>query len=245
MRIIIILRKDKLLPILVFGTVLGGLLLLLSILYRVVPARSRLGQTTILIDPGHGGIDGGTQDRAGNLEKDINLSIAHKIRTQLVQCGVNAIMTREDDSELAPYQPGRGGRHRRDLAARIEQARRTKALFLVSIHCDWSTAAHRRGMVAFYYYRNPFGKKLALSIQEELNKIQPQPQKAAPGQYYLLEQPGINGVIVEVGFLSNPEEAALLQQADYQEKIALAIAQGILRALPAAAGRPTTTPSSP
>ena len=118
-------------------------------------------------------------------------------------------MTREEDTELAPYQPGRGGRHRRDLTARIERARSAKALYLVSIHCDWSTAPTRRGMVAFYYYRNPVGKNLALSIQEELNKIQPQPQKAAPGKYFLLEQPGINGVIVEVGFLSHPEEAAL------------------------------------
>ena len=235
MRIIIILRKEKILPLVALCTV-AGLLLLFSVLYRVMPARSRLGQTTIVIDPGHGGIDGGTQDRAGNLEKDINLAIAHKIRAQLAQSGVNVVMTREDDSELAPYQPGRGGRHRRDLTARIERAKSAKALFLVSIHCDWSTAADRRGMVAFYYYRNPVGKTLALSIQEELNKIQPRPQKAAPGRYFLLEQPGINGVIVEVGFLSNPEEAALLRQPDYQEKIALAIVRGILRTLPEAMG---------
>ena len=242
---IIILQKEKLLLILALFTVLGGLLFLFPILHRVIPARSKLGQTTILIDPGHGGIDGGTQDRAGNLEKDINLAIARKIRTQLAQCGVNVVMTREKNTELAPYQPGRGGRHRRDLTARIDRARRAKALFLVSIHCDWSTAANRRGMVAFYYYRNPTGKNLALSIQEELNKIQPQPQKAAPGKYFILEQPGINGVIVEVGFLSHPEEAALLQRPDYQEKVALAIAQGILRVLPVSAARPSAAPSQP
>ncbi|HHW12010.1 MAG TPA: cell wall hydrolase [Firmicutes bacterium] len=244
MRIIIILRKEKILPLIALSTVLAALLLC-SILYRVIPARSRLGQTTVVIDPGHGGIDGGTQDRAGHLEKDINLAIAHKIRAQLVQCGINVVMTREDDIELAPYQPGRSGRHRRDLTARIERARNAKALFLVSIHCDWSTAAERRGMVAFYYYRNPVGKTLASSIQEELNKIQPRPQKAVPGKYFLLEQPGINGVIVEVGFLSNPEEAALLRQPDYQEKIALAIARGILRAIPAVTAQPGAVPAPP
>lgn len=242
---IIILRKERFLLFLSLFTVLGGLLFLFPFLYRVIPARSRLGQTTILLDPGHGGIDGGTQDRAGNLEKDINLAIARKIRAQLIQCGINVVMTREEDTELAPYQPGRGGRHRRDLTARIERARSAKALYLVSIHCDWSTAATRRGMVAFYYYRNPVGKNLALSIQEELNKIQPQPQKAAPGKYFLLEQPGFNGVIVEVGFLSHPEEAALLQQADYQEKVAFAIAQGILRALPTTAAHPSPASSPP
>ncbi|NLC52432.1 MAG: cell wall hydrolase [Firmicutes bacterium] len=242
---IIILQKEKILLLLALFTLLGGLLFLFPLLYQAILARSRLGETTILIDPGHGGIDGGTQDYTGNLEKDINLAIARKIRAQLAQCGVQVVMTREEDTELAPYQPGRGGRHRRDLSARIERARKAKALFLVSIHCDWSTAAQRRGMVAFYYYRNPVGKNLALSIQEELNKVQPRPQKAAPGKYFILEQPGINGVIVEVGFLSNREEAALLQQPDYQEKVALAITQGILRVLPAAADRAAAAPTPP
>lgn len=232
---IIILQKEKVLLILYLIGILGALFVLLPARHWTTPARSRLGQTTILLDPGHGGIDGGTQDRHGHLEKDINLAVALKIREQLTQCGVNVVMTREDDTELAPYQPGRRGRHRRDLSARIERAKSVHARFLVSIHCDWSTAANRRGMVAFYYYRNPAGKNLALCIQEELNKIQPQPQRAAPGQYFILEQPGITAVIIEVGFLSHPEEAALLQRPDYQEKIALAITQGILRALAAPA----------
>jgi len=231
-RIIIILSKEK---ILFFLSLLGiGLTLALvaPFLLRTAPAGSKLKKATILIDPGHGGIDGGTRDAQGHLEKDINLAIGLKIRDYLRQSGVNVVMTREDDRELAPYEPGRSGRHRRDLSSRIEQAKKAKALFLVSIHCDWSTDPKRRGMVAFYFYRNPAGKKLALAIQEELNKIQPTPHTAAPGRYFILEQPGVTGVIVEVGFLSHPEEAALLRQTAYQDKIAFHIARGILQVLP-------------
>ncbi|NLY90692.1 MAG: hypothetical protein GX081_03695 [Firmicutes bacterium] len=242
---ILILSKDKILFILsLLGLGLTLAFLAFSLL-RITPAESKLKQTTILIDPGHGGIDGGTQDAHGHLEKDINLAIALKIRDYLRQSGVNVAMTREDDRELAAYEPGRSGRHRRDLSSRIERAKKVKALFLVSIHCDWSADPKRRGMVAFYYYRNPAGKNLAFAIQEELNKIQPTPKKAAPGRYFILEQPGVTGVIIEVGFLSHPEEAALLQRPDYQNKIAFGIARGILQVLPALiSGQDPTAPAS-
>ena len=229
---IIILNKEKTF----LALYLLGILLLLPFLFPYLLQTTLTGgsipRATILIDPGHGGIDGGTQDAQGHLEKNINLAIGIKLRDQLRQSGVNVVMTRADDTELAPFQPGRGGRHRRDLNTRVEQAKKAKALFLVSIHCDWSTDAKRRGMVAFYYHRDQVGKNLALTIQEEINKIQVSPQKAAPGKYFVLEQPGVTGVIVEVGFLSHPEEAVLLRRADYQEKIALAISRGILHALP-------------
>ena len=228
---IIILNKEKTFLALYLVGILLLLPLLIPYLFQTNLTGGKIQRATILIDPGHGGIDGGTQDAQGHLEKNINLAIGIKIRDQLRQSGVNVVMTRAVDTELAPFQPGRGGRHRRDLNARVEQAKKAKALFLVSIHCDWSTDAGRRGMVAFYNYRDQVGKNLALTIQEELNKIQTSPQKAAPGKYFIIEQPGVTGVIVEVGFLSHPREAVLLQQADYQEKIALAISQGILRAL--------------
>jgi N-acetylmuramoyl-L-alanine amidase len=228
---IIILEKEKTFLALYLLGILFLLPLLFPNLLQTTLTGGRVQRDTILIDPGHGGVDGGTQDAQGHLEKNINLSIAVKIRDQLRQSGVNAVMTRVDDRELAPFESGRGGRHRRDLQARVEQAKITKALFLVSIHCDWSTDPKRRGMVAFYYHRDQVGKNLALILQEELNNIQAPPKKAAPGKYYLIEQPGVTGVIIEVGFLSHPEEAALLQQADYQEKIALAVTRGILQAL--------------
>ncbi len=224
---IIILQREKVL----FGLYLFGILLCLPILlpYLTAPTEGRLSRIPLIIDPGHGGIDGGTQDHQGNLEKKINLEIALKLRDQIRQSGLTVLMTRETDIELYPYIAGRRGRHRRDLQTRIEKAKTANCQFLVSIHCDWSTDQTRRGMVVFYNQQNRSSKELAFAIQEELNHLQPTPQKAAPGRYFVLEQPGLTGVLIEVGFLSHPEEAALLQNPDYQEKIAFAISKGILR----------------
>lgn len=230
MRIIILNREKALL-----GLYLLGILLCLPVLlpFFVTPqlTEGRLNRTSVVIDPGHGGIDGGTKDRYGNLEKGINLEIALKLRDQLRQSGLNVLMTRETDTELFPFLPGRTGRHRRDLQARIEKVKTANSLFLVSIHCDWSPEKTRRGMVVFYSHRDQPSKNLALAIQAELNKIQIKPQKAAPGKYFVLEQPATTGVLVEVGFLSHPEEAVLLQKPEYQEAIAFGISKGILRYL--------------
>lgn len=191
-------------------------------------AQGRLSQLTLLIDPGHGGVDGGAHDEHGNLEKHINLAIGLKIREQLKASGIKIVMTRDKDTDLAPFRPGQRGRHRRDLMARIEKARNNNCLFLVSIHCDASVETRRRGAFVFYNYLSAESKELALAIQQELNQLQQRQFKAAPGKYLIIRQTGVTGVLIEVGFLSNPEESALLQQEDYQSKLALAIARGIL-----------------
>lgn len=228
MKIIILTREKLQLFIYLLGIILC-LFILFPYFSSTKYAQGKLNKKSILIDPGHGGVDGGAADHLGNLEKDINLAIALKLRNQLRQSGLNVFMTRETDTELSPFVKGRQGRHRRDLSARIEKAKTTGSLFIISIHCDWSTDRARRGMIAFYNYQDPDGKKLALILQEELNKIQTTPQKAAPGDYFIIKQPGISGVILEVGFLSNPEEAVQLQNKEYQERIVLAIANGILQ----------------
>ncbi|NLW56020.1 MAG: hypothetical protein GX050_05300 [Firmicutes bacterium] len=226
---IIILNREKALFVLYLLGILLCLPVLLPYLTQPLFTEGRLNRTPMIIDPGHGGIDGGTKDHHGNLEKKINLEIALKLRDQLRQSGLPVLMTRETDTELFPYIAGRRGRHRRDLQTRIEKAKAANCQFLVSIHCDWSTDRTRRGMVAFYNHRNQASKNLALAIQDELNKLQTKPQKAAPGKYFILEQPGVTGVLVEVGFLSHPEEAALLQNPEYQETISFGISKGILR----------------
>lgn len=192
-------------------------------------AQSVLRKLTILIDPGHGGIDGGTQDYRGNLEKDINLSIGLHLKNQLQQSGLNVLITRESDVDLSPFISGKKGRHQRDLLARIKMAKENNSLLLISLHCDYSTASYRYGAVAFYNYLSPISKEFALAVQEEVNKIQRKPQKAVPGKYYLIRQHKLTGIIIEVGFLSNHEEADLLQDVKYQEKLALAIGRGILK----------------
>lgn len=192
-------------------------------------SQGKLNALTLLIDPGHGGVDGGAQDRNGHLEKDINLAVAKYLREHLRQSGLNIVMTRETDTDLAPFQSGRTGRHRRDLLQRIAKAKENRCLFLVSIHCDAFTDSGRRGAFTFYNYQSPESKALANAIQSQLNRFQQKNFKAAPGKYLIIRQSGVTGVLVEIGFLSNPQEADCLQNPTYQERLAIAIAAGILQ----------------
>ena len=187
----------------------------------------QIGDMIILLDPGHGGVDGGTRDAWGHLEKDINLVLGKEIQSQLKASGMQVVMTREQDVALAPFT-GKPGRHSRDLQERIRRARQHQCLFLISIHCDWSQDPSETGAKVFYHAAVPESKQLALTIQEQLNRIQQRQRKAAPGKYFVIRQQGVTGVIVEVGFLSNSQEARSLQKKEFQRQLALAIAQGIL-----------------
>ncbi|MGE5559169.1 MAG: N-acetylmuramoyl-L-alanine amidase family protein [Bacillota bacterium] len=226
---IIVVPRKKIAGILAIILILTGIMFYAAHYEQALRTESILRNLTIVIDPGHGGVDGGTRDDQGNMEKDINLAIGLKLWGQLRQSGLNVLITRETDTDLSPFISGRTGRHRKDLLARIQKARENRSLFLLSIHCDWSEARYRRGVVAFYNYLSPLSKMLALSIQEELNRVQDKPQKAAPGNYFIIRQHGVTGVLVEVGFLSNAEDAKQLRDPTYQEKLALAIAAGILK----------------
>jgi N-acetylmuramoyl-L-alanine amidase len=213
-------------------TVLGILFCLaglLFLLFQVRKTQGVLGKFTVVIDPGHGGVDGGTADRQGNLEKDINLKIARKIGKQLRQTGLKVVLTRARDTDLAPFLAGRKGRHRRDLMGRINKALRARCVSLISIHCDYSIDHRKQGAVVFYNYLSESSKELAGLIQEELNIVQGRPGKIAPGKYLIIRQKALTGVLVEVGFLSSQVDAEKLQKDQYQELMAGAISKGILR----------------
>jgi N-acetylmuramoyl-L-alanine amidase len=197
--------------------------------YRPFLTQGRLGRITVALDPGHGGVDGGTGDGWGNLEKDINLAIGLEIEKQLRQSGLSVVLTRRTDTDLAHFSSGCQGRHRRDLLRRIAIARRHRCLFLVSVHCDSSTESRKSGAFVFYNWRSSRSKGLADAIQQELNQIQAKPGRSAPGKYLIIRQEGLTGVLVEMGYLSNQEEARLLQDLRYRRKLALAISRGILR----------------
>lgn len=227
--LIICIIKRKLLSYLLVSGIIFGFTWLIFLLFQVTKTQGVLGKLTVVIDPGHGGVDGGTADREGNLEKDINLKIALRIRRQLRQSGLRVIMTRNRDTDLAPFLAGRKGRHRRDLMGRINKALAARCFALVSIHCDHSTEPRKQGAVVFYNYHSEASKKLAGLIQEELNQVQERAVKIAPGRYLIIRQKGITGVLVEVGFLSNRIDAEKLKTDGYQEQLAAAISRGILR----------------
>lgn len=183
---------------------------------------------TVVIDAGHGGIDGGTIGKTTNTkESDLNLIYSQKLEKQLIQAGFNVVQTRTTKDGL--YTLGTKNYKKEDMQNRKDIITSANADIVISIHMNSFQAASSRGAQVFYNSSNESGKQLAISIQNQLNNGLDGPQKnASPGDYYLVKCTTTPAVIVECGFLSNPTEEQLLTNEDYQEKICYLIMCGVL-----------------
>lgn len=180
----------------------------------------------VLANSAHGGFDGGASSIGGTLEKDINLSIALKTRDALTLFGFNVIMTRTDDSALADTK-------KEDMYSRLYLAKSNPNSVFVSIHQNYFTEGKYFGAQMFYGSSNEEdAKSLALSLQknfkENLNPQNTRQVKKADKSLFLFKKAPQPSVLIECGFLSNYNEAQLLQNEKYQTKIALTIAQSIM-----------------
>ncbi|MBY0121955.1 N-acetylmuramoyl-L-alanine amidase CwlD [Bacillus sp. S/N-304-OC-R1] len=185
----------------------------------------------ILLDPGHGGPDGGAGDDAV-LEKDIALAVSLKVRDLLQQQGALVLMTREDDRDLAPE--GTRGYSRRkveDLKQRLEMINNSGAEFFISIHLNSIPSPRWSGAQTFYTTRKNDNGRAAKFIQDELRRNLENTTRRAKelNNVYILKHANIPGSLVEIGFLSNPAEKANLKNEQYQNKVAASIYMGILR----------------
>ena len=186
-----------------------------------------LGDRVVLIDAGHGGVDPGAVGINKVLEKDITLGISKRLQFLLQQGGAKAIMVREDDRDLGTSE-GLLKRKREDLAQRIQLAMDSQAEVYLSIHANSFPDAKLVGAQTFYHSDSPEGKLLAQSIQQALNTMTAGKRIAKGNQdIYVLKKANQAAVTVEVGFLSNPQEEQLLTTPDYQQKLAIAIYQGL------------------
>lgn len=185
----------------------------------------------IYLDPGHGGVDPGAgEDDA--LEKEIALNVSLKLRDYLQQQGALVLMTRETDVDLADKGlKGYSKRKVQDLRRRLELINESEADFFATIHLNAIPSAKWKGAQTFYSTNFKENKRAAKLIQDELRRnLENTDRKAKPAnEIYLLKNANKHGVLVEIGFLSNPEEAANLKQEKYQEKVAASIFEGILR----------------
>ena len=183
----------------------------------------------ILVDAGHGGMDSGMVGIGGLKEKGINLDIAMKLKGILEKKVLAVVMTREEDKGL--YENGTKNMKAQDLQNRIEQIRKYEPVLSVSIHQNSYSDPGVKGPQVFYYEDSESGKALALAIQENMNRklsiVRPRVAKGNRTYYLLKRSPGVIN-IVECGFLTNPEEASLLQTEKYQCKVAEAVADGIV-----------------
>jgi N-acetylmuramoyl-L-alanine amidase len=187
------------------------------------------GHRMILIDAGHGGIDGGTS-HGKILEKDITLDISRKLFLLLRSDGFDAILNRSGD--YAPSDENRwlrsSSRHLRDLAHRKELAETLPASVVVSIHINWAPSPSKHGpLVLFRQEGRSF--LLAKSIQSHLNHLYGTKEDPRPGKpFYLLNKITATTVIVEAGFISSPADRAKLCSPAGPQEIAEAVAGGII-----------------
>lgn len=188
----------------------------------------KVASPLILVDAGHGGSDPGMIGVGGLEEKGINLSISLLLRDTLEKSGYSVIMTREEDKGL--YDSSAANKKAQDMQRRIAMIREHMPVLSVSIHQNSYHDAGVHGPQVFYYESSVEGKKLAEAVQSSLNDLLEvdRPRKVKGNtSYYLLKRSSGILVIVECGFLTNPEEAQKLQTKEYQEKVAAAVSEGI------------------
>ena len=186
----------------------------------------------IVVDAGHGGRDAGKVGVNDALEKDINLSLALKLKAALEKEEIEVVLTR--DSDIGLYSEDSTNKKAEDMQNRCKIITDANPVFTVSLHQNSYTSPEVRGAQVFYYGQSKEGKDLADIIQSSLiANVAPENTRTAKANesYYLLKKTPTPTVIVECGFLSNPEEADLLLTEDYQDKLIEAIRLGIMEYL--------------
>ena len=184
---------------------------------------------TVVIDAGHGGIDGGVAGVSAKVkESDLNLAVTKKLEKHFKGYGVDAVLTRKDKNGL--YGISSKGRKKRDMEKRKQIIGEANPNLVISVHMNSFPAQRKqRGAQVFYDKHNEAGKALAQSIQLFLSKNIPHSDRVTmQGEYYILECTDKPAVIVECGFLSNSEDEALLITAEHQEKLAYSIFCGAI-----------------
>jgi len=187
---------------------------------------------TIVVDPGHGGIDSGAVGRQTRVpEKEITLAISKKLVRALSQAGAMVVLTRETDTDLSGDLHGSLiEKKRHDLSQRVAKAEQVKADLYLSIHTNADPSPRWYGAQTFYYANSEESKILANCIQDELVRILGNnKRKAKEGVFYIMEKTTMPTVIIEVGFISNPREERLLMDELYQTRIAYAIMSGLVK----------------
>ncbi len=191
------------------------------------------GKPLVIVDPGHGGVDGGAVGSAGTIEKEVNLQISLTLRDFLLLMGYDVIMTRETDISIHdPEATTIRQMKTSDLHNRLKLATEHPNSVFLSIHQNQYSQASQHGMMLYYSPNHTGSKLLAEVIQENLRSfLQPQNTrelKEAQDNLFIMYNIASPAVLVECGFLSNPEEEAQLQQAPYQQQICLLLGYSLM-----------------
>lgn len=191
----------------------------------MVATLQELKGLTIVVDAGHGGKDNGAS-AYGIVEDTLNLEVALELKKIVELAGGQVLMTREGDYDLASNEAN--NRKKEDLTKRVELIEENDVALFVSVHMNKYGNSQVRGAQVFYRVSDEISKLLADCIQKEFKQLDSS-KLIKMGNYFILNESSIPGVLVECGFMSNEEELKLLQQHDYQVKVAHAIYRGIVK----------------
>ena len=183
----------------------------------------------IVIDAGHGGIDGGATSCTGVLESHINLEIALRLEDVFHLLGYDTVMIRRTDESIYTQGNTIASQKVSDLKERVRIANETPGAILISLHQNTFSDSRYKGAQVFYS-GNDKSRSIAQSMQQNLIQIlNPGSQRKAKSAkgVYLMEHITCPGVLIECGFLTNQEEEALLRSKDYQIKLCAVIAATI------------------
>lgn len=169
----------------------------------------------VLIDPGHGGADTGARGPGGLVEKDVNLLVAREVAARLKAAGVAVSLTRLDD-------------HERSAVQRAEMAAAERAVVLVSVHTNASARPGMRGTECYFKAGCPDSARLAGLIQRAVTEACGRPDRGRrAGSFAVLRRSPVPAVLVELAFISDPEEEALLSTGEFRRAAAGAITAAI------------------
>ena len=187
------------------------------------PARGH----TIVLDPGHGGSDSGAVGYTGIREKDVAFAVSLRTEGLLRRAGAEVIMTRTEDVDVSHA----GSSAPQELQARVDVSlTHPEAELFLSVHCNSFTNPDAHGMETYYYPKTDADERFAALLNEELAAAGGLHNRGVKyARFYVLRHTEIPASLVELGFLSNPDEEALLANADYQEKLAQALFHAIER----------------
>ncbi len=208
---------------------LVGIFFSISIFYSslVVHSTNFSNGKTIVLDAGHGGRDGGSIGKNGTIEKEINLKYALLLKNKLELIGYKIILTRNNDDGL--YSAFSTNKKQSDMQARFKIIQRANPNLVISIHMNSFPNSSVRGATTYYRKDDDASELCANLIQQSLHTYcNAKNTNAKVGDYFMLNCSYYTSVLIECGFLSNPEEEILLNSPTYQEQLISSISKGIM-----------------
>lgn len=184
----------------------------------VIATASKMNGITIVIDAGHGGRDGGSVGVNGTVEKEINLLYALTLKEKLVENGYKVILTRSNDDGL--YSPLAKNKKQSDMNKRMEIIKKANPNLVISIHMNSFSNPNAKGSSVYYRLGDSSGERCAQLIQKSFNcYCSVKGTTGKVGDYYILNCSYYTSVLIECGFISNPDEERNLNSKDYRNKI--------------------------